>query len=196
MIHIYSSVLLNWKRCFSVFSSRLEETVLSKWPELNFIELLSWSNEILRHSPSDENEATLLILNCNSMIIDNIVDLTISVSNNCASPISLKELLKIYCKIAENSKNLESCVLQKQLKSCLPHLLNSKSFVDTVNAVLQHMGGISVSSNLDNVDRSVVRKAVLFLLKYGKLLEDNGEFKVTVLWWFLFGDKWYLNSNL
>lgn len=164
----------HWKQNFTELASKLKAKE-TKWPELNFISFLSVSIELLRTTNVESEDS------CVQIIGESLEDLTIVVTQYCTLTISLKELLKLYNTFIDTSGTLaesdgELATPMKQLEACLPKLFSNAEMLGAVSAVLQDFDG---DDSVDVVDmdsandssRSVVRKVVLFLMKYGSLLQ-------------------------
>lgn len=184
-IVLYHFTLSHWKQAFLELSSRLENEE-DKWPELNFISFLSVSVEVLRHggiiaSSSDGSEEDT---DCVRLLGDYLEELTGAVTEHCVLAISLRQLLKFYdafiCTSRKHAESgyQESAALMKRLDVCLPKLLlSSAGMVKAVDAVLQDFrkeSDCDAVESADNLSRSIIRKVVLLLMKYGCLLEDQG----------------------
>ena len=162
----------------TLLSAQLEENNSSKWPELNFNAFISTTIEVIRHIPSITKTAQdLLIIDCYLMIAQNLKDAVVLVNKYCVKPISLKELLTLCCKVTENSK-AGICVAQKQLESSLYLLLLSNVLVDVVSAVFKEIlrKDFDGTCNKIKMSKLIIRKTVLFLMKYGSILEDDGQY--------------------
>lgn len=178
-IGLYRSMQSHWKQNFTELASKLKAKE-TKWPELNFISFLSVSIELLRTTAkgmvSVESKNS-----CVQIIGESLEDLTSVVTQYCTHTISLKELLKLYNTFIDTSGTLaesdgELATPMKQLEACLPKLFSNAEMLGAVSAVLQDFGGddsvdVVDTDSANDSSRSVVRKVVLFLMKYGSLLQ-------------------------
>lgn len=110
-------IMSRWKEVLAGLSSKLRGggggggggggECNSKWPELNFVSFLSMTVEVLRHGRlvlgKHWNQSAE---GCHELIGEHLEDLTVTVTERCALPISLKELLKVYNMIIDNSLTL------------------------------------------------------------------------------------------
>lgn len=181
-LELCSFLQSHWQPALTKLSSKLEEnTSLSKWPELSFIAFLSMSVEVLRQSLNiSQNRSISFASNCNQMIAEHLESLTNQVTRNCVLPISLKELLKVYDVLCRDSHAVSESIavtIRKQLGCCLPKLFLSNSMVkDVVTAVIEDTGPNGMcDKTVQNLNKSIARKVILFLLKYASLLEDQGK---------------------
>lgn len=114
------------------------------------------------------------------MIGGNLECLTSAVAQHCGSAISLKGLLKLYSTFIGTSTGSDQG-RAKQLEASLPTLLSSPGLSGAVSAVLQEVRKdgssdyVVVTGSTRGLSRLVVRKTVLFLMKYGSLLEEKGQ---------------------
>ena len=190
---VYSSISSHWKEYFTDLAKKLDESrALSKWPELNILAFLSMSAEVLRHplvgNGAADSERTYSVQDCHHMIIENLVDLTIIVTTRCTSPVALKELLKIFCRITDKAKvsilmESETDFFKKQLEQCLSLLLESSSLVEIVSSILEKMRSDwydDATSEMDGVNRTIARKGIVFLMKYGTIFTEQSKQNITV----------------
>lgn len=237
-----------WKEVLAELSSKLRGggggKCSSKWPELNFVSFLSMTVEVLRHgrlalgkhwnqNAEGGKHWNQSAEGCHELIGGHLEGLTVTVTERCALSISLKELLKVYNMIIDNSlthlgtteqksetsesisaeldtaesksdisksgtaesesKTAESAelesitlepkeaagaksceVLMEQLEACLPKLFLSTMMARIVTTVLQDFS-ITEDAEMCNLSKSIVRRAVLLLMKYASLLEDKSK---------------------
>lgn len=114
---------------------------------------------------------------CVEIVGESLEELTTAVSQHCGT-ISLKGLLKLYntfigtCAVDSNRGSA------KQLEACLPILFSCPSLLGAVSAVLEELTAtdvlLEVMDGTHNLSRLVVRKTVLFLMKYESHLEKAG----------------------
>lgn len=172
---MHSFIRSHWKEALSKLSSELTGNSTSKWPELNFTALLSMSAEVLR-SPHDFSDSNLLITDCLEQLSD-------SVTKNCVSLATLKELLKIYSVLVGNLTQLSlpaSVTVKRRLSHCLLKLFESNALmpglVTSVTLLLRDsVNGEDGDMVCANLSRSAARKVVVLLMKYACLLEDQGK---------------------
>lgn len=177
VLNLYSFLLSRWQAALAKLSS---DNVSSKWPELNLIAFLSMSGELLQCPPQCQSSGAAR--DCSLMVASHLEELTVSVTKKHTSLISLRALLKFYAILIRNLTGLPSetrVVAKTQLKNCLPRLfVSNDSMLDvlaSVHASLSRDTDCSNGGDLcgDGLKRSLARKAVVLLMKYACLLENQ-----------------------
>ena len=162
----------------SDLSFKLREKVASKWLELNFSMFLSFSIEVLRHIDRDSNipsaeYASSTIIEC---IAEHLEELTSAVTEHCNSPVSLKDLLKIYTKFAKMAKTPETLCMKVKLVHCVPKLFlcESQLMVGTFGHIVEAVREDEGMNMEHSLYRTIARRVVLFLMQYAILLDEEG----------------------